>query len=166
MFAQWADSGMEIELPGAGRVCVPSDEMNRVYMLVHMYRHVFSEGIGLRQMMDYAMLLKRGCTEEEKAVFGRQAKELNLYGFACAVGGVCDGLGAVGNFEDRACFGSNQQLGFHLSLTTCKFSRFVQPSAPPDSVVMWIGCAREGSEVTILDTFTRLLAVSPQGLSP
>ena len=85
MFAQWADSGMEIELPGAGRVCVPSDEMNRVYMLVHMYRHVFSEGIGLRQMMDYAMLLKRGCTEEEKAVFGRQAKELNLYGFAGAV---------------------------------------------------------------------------------
>ena len=97
LFAQWADSGMEIELPDAGRVCVPSDEMNRVYMLVHMYRHVFSEGIGLRQMMDYAMLLKRGCTEEdamllkrgcteeEKTVFGRQAKELNLYGFAGAV---------------------------------------------------------------------------------
>lgn len=85
MFRQWADSGREIELPGEGKVCVPSDEMNRVYMLVHMYRHVFSEGIGLRQMMDYAMLLKKGSTEEEKNVFVRQAKELNLYGFAGAV---------------------------------------------------------------------------------
>lgn len=85
MFAQWTGSDREIELPDAGLVRVPSDEMNRVYMLVHMYRHVFSEGIGLRQMMDYAMLLKRGCTEEEKAVFYRQAKELNLHGFAGAV---------------------------------------------------------------------------------
>lgn len=43
------------------RVLVPSDEMNRVFLLLHMYRHVFSEGIGLRQMMDYALLLNRGC---------------------------------------------------------------------------------------------------------
>ena len=85
LFGLWSGTGREIELSGAGRVCVPSDEMNRVFLLVHMYRHVFSEGIGLRQMADYAMLLRKGCTEEEKAVFGRQAKELNLYGFAGAV---------------------------------------------------------------------------------
>ncbi len=85
LFGLWSGTGREIVLSGAGRVCVPSDEMNRVFLLVHMYRHVFSEGIGLRQMADYAMLLRKGCTEEEKAVFGRQAKELNLYGFAGAV---------------------------------------------------------------------------------
>ena len=85
LFGLWSGTGREIVLSGAGRVCVPSDEMNRVFLLVHMYRHVFSEGIGLRQMADYAMLLKKGCTEEKKTVFGRQAKELNLYGFAGAV---------------------------------------------------------------------------------
>ena len=85
MFAQWAGSCKEIELPDAGRVCVPSDEMNRVYLLVHIYRHVFSEGIGLRQMTDYAMLLNRGCSDDDKAVFAGYMKELNMYGFAGAV---------------------------------------------------------------------------------
>ena len=70
-------------------------------MLVHMYRHVFSEGIGLRQMMDYAMLLKRGCTEEEKTVFGRQAKELNLYGFAGAVMYVMERVFGLNPYKER-----------------------------------------------------------------
>lgn len=85
MFRTWAGSCREIELPDAGRVCVPSDEMNRVYLLVHIYRHVFSEGIGLRQMTDYAMLLNRGCSDDDKAVFAGYMKELNMYGFAGAV---------------------------------------------------------------------------------
>lgn len=85
MFRTWVDSCKEIELPDAGRVCVPSDEMNRVYLLVHIYRHVFSEGIGLRQMTDYAMLLNRGCSDDDKAVFAGYMKELNMYGFAGAV---------------------------------------------------------------------------------
>lgn len=85
MFRAWADSCREIELPDTGSVCVPSDEMNRVYLLVHIYRHVFSEGIGLRQMMDYAMLLNRGCSDDEKAMFAGYMKELNMYGFAGSV---------------------------------------------------------------------------------
>lgn len=85
MFRTWASSCKEIELPDAGRVCVPSDEMNRVYLLVHIYRHVFSEGIGLRQMTDYAMLLNRGCSDDDKAVFAGYMRELNIYGFAGAV---------------------------------------------------------------------------------
>lgn len=85
MFSAWADSCREIELPDAGSVCVPSDEMNRVYLLVHIYRHVFSEGIGLRQMMDYAMLLNRGYSDYEKAMFAEYMRELNMYGFAGAV---------------------------------------------------------------------------------
>ena len=85
LFGVWAETCKVIDLPEAGKVCVPSDEMNRVYLLVHMYRHVFSEGIGLRQMMDYAMLLKEGCTDDGRAVFVKQVKELNMYGFAGAV---------------------------------------------------------------------------------
>lgn len=36
----------------------PSLAFNRVYVLVHIYRHLFSEGIGLRQLLDYYMVLR------------------------------------------------------------------------------------------------------------
>lgn len=32
-------------------------KFNRLFMLHHIYRHLFSEGIGMRQIVDYAMLL-------------------------------------------------------------------------------------------------------------
>lgn len=35
---------------GVGRISVPTDEFNRVYILLHIYRHLFGEGIGLRQV--------------------------------------------------------------------------------------------------------------------
>lgn len=38
--------------------CCPSLEFNLVYVLLHIYRHVFHEGIGLRQLMDYYMVLQ------------------------------------------------------------------------------------------------------------
>lgn len=43
----------------------PSLAFNRVYILVHIYRHLFQEGIGLRQLMDYYFVLRQGFTEEE-----------------------------------------------------------------------------------------------------
>lgn len=85
MFLQWSKSWQEMELEDAGRIYVPADEMNRVYLLIHMYRHVFSEGIGLRQLTDYAMLLNKGCSEEEKEVFRNHIRRLNMKGFAGAV---------------------------------------------------------------------------------
>lgn len=86
MFRKWIKDAKYIELPeGTGRVKVPSDEMNRVYLLVHLYRHVFSEGIGLRQMADYAVFLSKGCTEEDKAIAMEHLKELNMTKFAGAV---------------------------------------------------------------------------------
>ena len=38
--------------------CMPSLRFNAVYLLMHIFRHVFHEGIGLRQLMDYYFLLK------------------------------------------------------------------------------------------------------------
>ncbi len=86
MMNGWKDMATELELPdGAGKVLVPCDEMNRVYMLAHKFRHMFTEGIGLRQMMDYMMLLRKGFTEEEKDNTVIKLKELHLDVFCRAV---------------------------------------------------------------------------------
>lgn len=47
-------------LPGTdGDVCTPTAEFNTVYLLLHIYRHLFHEGIGLRQLLDYHYCLPR-----------------------------------------------------------------------------------------------------------
>lgn len=51
---------------GSGRIFVPTVEFNRYYILQHIYRHYFGEGIGLRQLLDYYYVLMRGGTEESK----------------------------------------------------------------------------------------------------
>lgn len=33
--------------------CIPSVEFNVVFQLLHLYKHIFEEGIGLRQLLDY-----------------------------------------------------------------------------------------------------------------
>lgn len=39
---------------------IPSLRFNTVFQLLHIYKHLFEEGIGLRQLMDYYFVLKRG----------------------------------------------------------------------------------------------------------
>lgn len=43
---------------------VPSVEFNLVYLLVHIYRHLFDEGIGLRQCLDYYWTLQTSLVRE------------------------------------------------------------------------------------------------------
>lgn len=43
---------------------VPSVEFNLVYLLVHIYRHLFDEGIGLRQCLDYYCTLQTTLVRE------------------------------------------------------------------------------------------------------
>ena len=38
--------------------CAPTAAFNAVYLLLHIYRHLFAEGIGLRQLTDYFQLLQ------------------------------------------------------------------------------------------------------------
>ena len=45
-----------VEMSGR-QVAVPTAEFNALYQLLHIYKHIFEEGIGLRQMMDYYCVL-------------------------------------------------------------------------------------------------------------
>ena len=40
-----------------GDLITPTVEMNLFYVLLHIYRHFFTEGVGLRQLMDYYFVL-------------------------------------------------------------------------------------------------------------
>ena len=66
---------------------VPSVSFNAVYQLVHIYRHLFDEGIGLRQILDYYMVLRRfredglEFREESLEIIGR----LGMKRFASAI---------------------------------------------------------------------------------
>lgn len=64
---------------------VPSLAFNRVFILVHIYRHLFGEGIGLRQLMDYYYVLTQGYTEEERVETLNILKSLKMLRFAGAV---------------------------------------------------------------------------------
>ena len=63
----------------------PSLAFNRVYILVHIYRHLFHEGIGLRQLLDYYFVLTQGLTEEERAETMRTLRSLHMQRFTAAV---------------------------------------------------------------------------------
>lgn len=44
--------------------CVPTTEFNLVFNMIHIYRHLLSEGIGLRQLVDYCMILLHSNQEQ------------------------------------------------------------------------------------------------------
>ena len=47
----------------------PTIEFNLVFSLIHIYRHVFQEGIGLRQLMDYYYILTHSTSEERTKAY-------------------------------------------------------------------------------------------------
>ena len=47
-----------VTLPdGYGEITVPTTNFNVIYILSHLYRHIFTEGIGLRQLLDYYFVI-------------------------------------------------------------------------------------------------------------
>ena len=76
----------QVELPdGAGLAPVPTDAFNRIYQMVHISKHVLQEGVGLRQVLDYYYLLKRGFSREERLYDELMLRRLGLYDLATAV---------------------------------------------------------------------------------
>lgn len=63
---------------------VPTAEFDAVYMLIHIYRHVLEEGIGLRQLLDYYYVLMHLGEDSRSAVMA-DLKKLHLSSFAAAV---------------------------------------------------------------------------------
>ena len=64
---------------------VPNNAFNRIYILVHIYRHLFAEGIGLRQLLDYYFVLQQGFTEVEHEETLRTLRSLGMMRFTRAV---------------------------------------------------------------------------------
>lgn len=53
-----------VTLPdGYGEITVPTTNFNVIYILSHLYRHIFTEGIGLRQLLDYYFVLVKWHTD-------------------------------------------------------------------------------------------------------
>lgn len=74
-----------VTLEGADNgIAIATKAFNRVYLLVHIYRHLFSEGIGLRQLLDYYWLLKQGCSDREREAAMLTLQQLKMERFAGA----------------------------------------------------------------------------------
>lgn len=91
--------------------CTPTAEFNLVYLLVHMYRHLFHEGVGLRQVMDYYFVLQNSMEVDRKNAM-LAIRELGLENFA---GGVMYALRVVfGTADEFAICPQNDRHGKFL----------------------------------------------------
>ena len=59
-----AQCNHRVSLPdGYGEIHVPQVSFNVIYILSHLYRHIFTEGVGLRQLLDYYFVLVKWHTD-------------------------------------------------------------------------------------------------------
>ena len=86
-FAEHADEQFSHDVVlGNGKVAIPTDSFNAVYQLVHIYNHLFQEGIGLRQIVDYYFVITSlPQMNAEFDAFRHELKSLGLWKFAGAV---------------------------------------------------------------------------------
>lgn len=56
-------------------------DFDLVFSIVHIYRHIFSEGIGLRQLMDYYYILQHSTKEQNRRAFSL-LKAMKMEAFA------------------------------------------------------------------------------------
>ncbi len=83
-FKVWVEKEIPFQDNKMNGLTVPTDEFNKVYILLHIYRHLFDEGIGLRQLMDYYFLLQNG-KDSNKEELRKQLSSFGLLKFAGAV---------------------------------------------------------------------------------
>lgn len=64
---------------------VATTQFNRIYILLHIYRHLFSEGIGIRQILDYYHVTIQEITPQEREEHLILLKKFGLHKFAGAI---------------------------------------------------------------------------------
>ena len=75
-----------VSLPdGYGEIHVPTASFNVIYILSHLYRHIFTEGIGLRQLLDYYYVLISDDLSLIRDRVQKELRELGLWIFAGAI---------------------------------------------------------------------------------
>ena len=120
-----------VSLPdGYGEIHVPTASFNVIYILSHLYRHIFTEGIGLRQLLDYYFVLVKwhtnltNLTDSKKSLpqmtqintdldaLRHELKYLGLWKFAQAVMFVMKEV--FGLLEDRMIAPTDEKEGRFL----------------------------------------------------
>lgn len=83
---KWVKNVENVQFENANALgfCSPNVEFNLVFILVHIYRHLFEEGIGLRQMLDYYFVLSASTKDERRKAYDMVCK-LGMRKFAAAV---------------------------------------------------------------------------------
>lgn len=72
-----------------GNICVPSDFHHGLVILLHTCSHLTSEGIGLRQLCDWAVFVSNFSDEEFCDLFEEKLKSVGLWRFAQVLTTVC-----------------------------------------------------------------------------
>ena len=72
-------------ITAGGNFPAPTTAFNRLYILLHIFRHLFSEGVGMRQMLDYYFVLQQEMSANEKSEFIALLKRFGLTKFAQGV---------------------------------------------------------------------------------
>ena len=102
-----------VSLPdGYGEIHVPQVSFNVIYILSHLYRHIFTEGIGLRQLLDYYYVLISDDLLLIRDRVQKELKPLGLWKFAQAVMFVMKEV--FGLSEDRMIAPTDEKEGRFL----------------------------------------------------
>jgi len=87
---------------------IPSNYFNMVQQMEHLQRHLLFEGIGLRQLCDYSLLLLKS-TEEERNKAAKAISYLNMKRTASAFMWIMKHVFNIP--DDRLLFAPNEKLG-------------------------------------------------------
>lgn len=122
-------------------VAVPTTEFNRVFVLQHIYRHLFGEGIGLRQLLDYYFVLSENDEEKEASYY--VIKQLGMGKFCAAVMWIMkvvfgiddelllcrpddkEGLVLLSEVMKAGNFGQYDERNVHKTISSSPLGRFV-----------------------------------------
>ena len=95
-----------------GEMRVPPLQVNMLFQLTHIYRHLFNEGIGLRQIMDYYYLMQCKDVPLHINETARMMKHLHMERFSSALMYVLQEV--FGLQEDRMIMSPDTQEGQFL----------------------------------------------------